>query len=144
MENLNFYEPPVGGRVNSPKLRGAAQFIREFEGLPQGVTRFDLLKLVKHAGPFAGFSSKMIQLLEYYILFTRDCDWVANGQPIVYQALSKTALTHEQSKDSPLDRQLYCKNNCPMKKVTYSFVIHNPTVQKMSYTQLFGRRIRVV
>ncbi len=92
MENLNFYEPPVGGRVNSPKLRGAAQFIREFEGLPQGVTRFDLLKLVKHAGPFAGFSSKMIQLLEYYILFTRDCDWGANGQPIVYQALSKTAL----------------------------------------------------
>lgn len=92
MENLNFYEPPVGGRVNSPKLRGAAQFISEFEGLPKGVTRFDLLKLVKHAGPFAGFSSKMIQLLEYYILFTRDCDWVANGQPIVYQALSKTAL----------------------------------------------------
>ena len=86
------YEPPVGGRLNSPQFRGAAQFINQFEGLPKGVTRFDLLKLVKQAGPFAGFSAKMIQLLEYYLLFTRDCDWAAHSQPIVYQALSKTAL----------------------------------------------------
>jgi len=92
MGNTSMYEPPVGGRINSPKFRGAAKIINEFEGLPKGVTRFDLLKLVKQAGPFVGFSSKMIQLLEYYILFTRDCDWTAHGQPIVYQALSKTAL----------------------------------------------------
>jgi replication initiation protein RepC len=92
MENLNIYEPPVGGRINSPKLRGAAQLINQFEGLPKGVTRFDLLKLVKQAGPFAGFSAKMVQLLEYYILFTRDRDWATHGQPIVYQAVSKTAL----------------------------------------------------
>jgi replication initiation protein RepC len=92
MENLNIYEPPVGGRINSPKFRGAAQLVSDFAGLPKGVTRFDLLKLVKRTGPFAGFSSKMTQLLEYYILFTRDSDWTANGRPIVYQALSKTAL----------------------------------------------------
>jgi hypothetical protein len=92
MGNTSMYEPPVGGRTSSPKFRGAVQFINEFKGLPKGVTRFDLLKLVKQAGPFAGFSSKMIQLLEYYILFTRECDWVAQGQPIVFQALSKTAL----------------------------------------------------
>lgn len=91
MENVSFYEPPVGGRINSPKLRGVAQFVSTFEGLPEGVTRFDLLKLVKNAGPIAGFTPKMIQLLEYYILFTRDCDWAANSQPIVFQALSKTA-----------------------------------------------------
>lgn len=91
MENVSFYEPPVGGRINSPKLRGIAQFVSTFEGLPAGVSRFDLLKLVKNAGPIAGFTPKMIQLLEYYILFTRDCDWTANSQPIVFQALSKTA-----------------------------------------------------
>jgi hypothetical protein len=68
MENVSFYEPPVGGRINSPKLRGVAQFVSTFEGLPDGVTRFDLLKLVKNAGPIAGFTPKMIQLLEYYIL----------------------------------------------------------------------------
>jgi replication initiation protein RepC len=92
MENVSLYEPPAGGRINSPKLRGAARLINDFEGLPEGVTRFDLLRLVKQAGPFAGFSAKMVQLLEYYILFTRDCDWAAHGQPIVYQALSRTAL----------------------------------------------------
>lgn len=70
--------------------------------------------------------------------------WCVNRAKSPGTGLIQTIPTHEQSKDSPLDRQLYCKNNCPMKKVTYSFVIHNPTVQKMSYTQLFGKRLRVV
>lgn len=92
MEHYNHYEPPVGGRINSPKFRGAESFIKDFPGLPAGVTRFDLLKLVKQAGPSAGFTPKMIQLLEYYLLFTQECDWKAGNQPIVYQALTKTAL----------------------------------------------------
>jgi replication initiation protein RepC len=92
METLNFYEPPSGGRVSSPKFREATLTSEAFKGLPEGVTRYHLLNLVKKVGPEAGFSAKMIHLLEYYIHFTREDDWQDGARPIVYQALSKTAL----------------------------------------------------
>ena len=34
----------------------------------------------------------MVQLLEYYILFTKEHDWKDGARPIVYQSLYKTAL----------------------------------------------------
>jgi hypothetical protein len=49
MENVSLHEPPVGGRINPPQFRGAARLVNQFEGLPKGVTRFDLLRLVKQA-----------------------------------------------------------------------------------------------
>jgi hypothetical protein len=63
-----------------------------FEGLPQDVDRYDLLILVKRAGKGAGFSSAMIELLDYYMAFTRECDWEQGARPIVFQSVSKTAL----------------------------------------------------
>lgn len=93
MNIIETYNPPLsGGRVSSPKIRGADQFSDEFEGLAEDAKRFELLKLVKRVGAYAGFTSKMVQLLEYYLVFTKDCDWKAGNRPIVYQALSKTAL----------------------------------------------------
>lgn len=91
METVNFYEPPKGGRVSSPKFRGLAQISEEFDGLPQGVKHFDLLHLVKDVGPHVGFTPKMIALLEYYVRFTRESDWQSGGHPIVYQSQAKTA-----------------------------------------------------
>ena len=81
-----------GGRRSSPKFRETIAIAEDFSGLPEGVTHFDLLKLVKRAGREVGFTSKMIELLEYYILFTRAQDWEDGAQPIVYQSLYKTAL----------------------------------------------------
>lgn len=92
MTQLYQYEPPIGGRISSPKIRGKIQFLDTFEGIEEDADRYELLKLVKRVGSYAGFTSRMIQLLEYYIIFTKDCDWKAGGRPIVYQALSKTAL----------------------------------------------------
>ena len=93
MNIIETYNPPLsGGRISSPKIRGADQFSDEFEGLAEDAKRFELLKLVKRVGAYAGFTSKMVQLLEYYLVFTKDCDWKAGNRPIVYQALSKTAL----------------------------------------------------
>ena len=103
MENLNFYEPPKGGRVSSPKFRGLAQISEDFEGLPKGVTRFNLLHLVKDVGPSVGFTPRMIELLEYYLLFTRDCDWQEGGQPIVYQSQIRTAK-HFQVSERQIQR----------------------------------------
>ncbi len=91
MENTGFYEPPKGGRLSSPKIRGMDLISEEFEGLPEGVTRVDLVHLVKDAGAHVGMTPAMINLLEYYLRFTRDCDWSDGGRPIVYQSLLKTA-----------------------------------------------------
>ncbi|TWT86741.1 hypothetical protein Mal64_35700 [Pseudobythopirellula maris] len=81
-----------GGRVASDRYRQSLEVCEAFAGLEPGFGRFDLLLLVKRAGRDAGFTPKMIQLVEYYLtVFTRDIDW-EEGRPIVYQSLSKTAL----------------------------------------------------
>jgi hypothetical protein len=81
-----------GGRISSPELRHAQQLCADFAGLEATTNRYDLLLLVKRAGKAAGFSSRMIQLLDYYMAFTRDADWEEGARPIVYQSQSKTAL----------------------------------------------------
>ncbi|MBU0791976.1 MAG: hypothetical protein KKC55_16130 [Gammaproteobacteria bacterium] len=91
MQNIGSYQPPVGGRKSSPKIRGMLQIASDFEGLPEGVDRLDLLHLVKDVGSYGGFTQNMVALLEYYVMFTRDCDWAQGGRPIVYQSLVKTA-----------------------------------------------------
>lgn len=83
---------PGGGRIASPKLRHSLEQCEEFEGLEEKVSRYDLLLLVKRAGKKAGFSPRMIALLDYYMSFTRDIDWEEGSRPIVYQSLARTAL----------------------------------------------------
>ena len=83
---------PGGGRIASPKLRHSQEQCEEFDGLDKNANRYDLLLLVKRVGKAAGFSPRMITLLDYYMSFTRDIDWEEGGRPIVYQSLAKTAL----------------------------------------------------
>ena len=81
-----------GGRVSSPTKRQLDAQIQDFTGLEENVNRYDLLLLVKRIGKKAGFTPRMISLLDYYMAFTRDCDWEQGSSPIVYQGISKTAL----------------------------------------------------
>jgi replication initiation protein RepC len=83
---------PGGGRIASPKLRQSLEQCEDFAGLEEKVSRYDLLLLVKRAGKSAGFSPRMIALLDYYMSFTRDIDWEEGSRPIVYQSLARTAL----------------------------------------------------
>ena len=85
-------QSPGGGRIASPKLRHSLEQCEEFDGLDKNVNRYDLLLLVKRVGKAAGFTPRMIALLDYYMSFTRDIDWEEGGRPIVYQSLAKTAL----------------------------------------------------
>lgn len=84
------YQP--GGRVGSPGFWAAKAHAEEFAGLEEGADRYGLLLLAKQAGKLGGFTPRMIQLLEYYLAYTRDIDWEEGGRPIVYQSLSRTAL----------------------------------------------------
>ena len=82
----------TGGRRSSPELRASIEMAEAFEGLPAEVERYDLLTLVKRAGRQAGFTSGMIELLDYYMAFTRECDWEEGARPVIFQSLSRTAL----------------------------------------------------
>ena len=81
-----------GGRISSDRYRTSLAYADDFAGLEEGVNRYELLLLVKRIGKAAGFTSRMIQLLDYYFAFTRDGDWEEGNRPIVYQSLSRTAL----------------------------------------------------
>ncbi len=88
--------PPLrqsrGGRIGSSKLRHSLEQCEDFAGLEEDTNRYDLLLLVKRIGKSAGFTPRMINLLDYYMSFTRDIDWEEGASPIVYQSLSRTAL----------------------------------------------------
>ena len=81
-----------GGRISSSLHRRAQEQAEDFTGLEENVNRYDLLLLVKRIGKQAGFTPRMINLLDYYMAFTRDIDWEQGSSPIIYQSLSKTAL----------------------------------------------------
>jgi len=81
-----------GGRISSSSHRKSYEQVEDFTGLEDNVNRYDLLLLVKRIGKQAGFTPRMINLLDYYMAFTRDCDWEQGSSPIVYQSISKTAL----------------------------------------------------
>jgi len=91
MEQIRTYEPPVGGRVSSPKFRASLQRAEEFNGLEEDVNRFHALKLIKKAGKDAGFTAELIELLEYYLVRTDEIDWTEGNQPICYQSVVNTA-----------------------------------------------------
>ena len=92
ISTASHYLSPGGCRIGSAGFRQAQTFCEEFTGLEEGVNRYDLLLLVKKIGQQAGFTPRMIQLLDYYMAYTRDCDWEEGARPIVYQSISRTAL----------------------------------------------------
>lgn len=94
MKPLSEFLPgkPSGGRIATAPYLEAIENSETFDGLEEGTDRYSLLLLVKKAGKSAGFSPRMIQLLDYYMAYTRDIDWAAGSAPIVYQSVSRTAL----------------------------------------------------
>ncbi len=92
MTDLFFTEFTSGTYTSTPKIRACLTDIEEHEGLSKDVDRYALLTLVKRVGKALGFTPRMIQLLDYYMSFTRECDWQRGARPIVFQSVSKTAL----------------------------------------------------
>jgi replication initiation protein RepC len=88
----NHSQPIPGGRIASDALRASRQLAADFCGLEEGADRYGLLLLVKRVGKIGGFTPRMIQLLDYYVAYTRDVDWEEGSRPVVYQSLSRAAL----------------------------------------------------
>lgn len=81
-----------GGRIASPAFRQSLDQCEDFTGLEEKTNRYDLLLLAKRTGKLAGFSPRMIYLLDYYMAFTCELDWEEGSRPIVYQSLARTSL----------------------------------------------------
>ncbi len=81
-----------GGRIASPAFRQSLDQCEDFAGLEENTNRYDLLLLAKRTGKLAGFSPRMIYLLDYYMAFTCELDWEEGSRPIVYQSLARTSL----------------------------------------------------
>ena len=92
LQNIEELKQSRGGRISSSSHRKSYEQVEDFTGLEDNVNRYDLLLLVKRIGKQAGFTPRMISLLDYYMAFTRECDWEQGSSPIIYQSLSKTAL----------------------------------------------------
>ena len=92
LSNIAELKQSRGGRISSSSHRKSYAQVEDFTGLEENVNRYDLLLLVKRMGKKAGFTPRMINLLDYYMAFTRDQDWEQGSSPIIYQSLSKTAL----------------------------------------------------
>ncbi len=92
LQNIAELKQGRGGRISSSSHRKSYAQADDFTGLEENVNRYDLLLLVKRMGKQAGFTPRMINLLDYYMAFTREIDWEQGSSPIIYQSLSKTAL----------------------------------------------------
>lgn len=69
-----------------------AQPVEFFEGLPSGVSHYDLFQLVQNLEKKIGLSSAAVQHLHYLITHTRDVDWGPGAAPIVYRSVQNTAM----------------------------------------------------
>ena len=92
MQTLTHHTPHCTSRISNNRHRHTHALREDFEGLEEDVQRYDLLLLVKKAGRAGGFSPAMVELLDYYMAYTRDIDWEEGSNPIVYQSIARTAL----------------------------------------------------
>jgi|TARA_R110002126_G_scaffold291807_1_gene459699 replication initiation protein RepC len=81
------------------------------------------LTLIKRLGKHSGYNAQMINLLDYYLSFTRDIDWEGKGAPIVYQSLCRTSYDFSLSvrqiqriEKSLADKQLIRWHDSPNNK----------------------------
>ncbi len=86
-----------GSRRASNAYLSSLARAREFSGLPDGMTRFDLIHLVRDAGACVGMTRRQIEHLEFLITYTRDRDWTAGERPVVYLTVMSTARARQVS-----------------------------------------------
>ncbi|WP_161831174.1 replication initiation protein RepC [Pseudovibrio sp. POLY-S9] len=64
---------------------------KNFSGLPEGVSRWDVLSLVKRLHRALKLTTTQIAHLEFLIGYTREQDWCNGSSPIVYLTVGLTA-----------------------------------------------------
>ncbi len=74
-----------------------------FAGLPDGVSRYDLLHQLKRAAPQLGFPTRLVSLMEYLVQVTSECDWQGYEAPVAwpsnYQLMARFGISRTAVKD---------------------------------------------
>ncbi len=83
---------PTGGRELSPAHRRAIALADDFAGLPDGVGRYEVIKLLRRVGAAFGWTRPLIAHLELLIGYTREADWAPGGRPIVWLSVRATEI----------------------------------------------------
>ncbi|WP_193777969.1 replication initiation protein RepC, partial [Pseudovibrio sp. W74] len=79
------------GNTSRQQNENAEVAARSFAGLPVGVSRWDVLTLVKKLQRELGLTATQVAHLEFLVGYTRDQDWESGSNPIVYLTVSATA-----------------------------------------------------
>ena len=83
---------PTGGRELSPAHRRAVALADNFAGLPDGMGRYEVIKLLRRVGAASGWNRQLIAHLELLIGYTCEADWAPGGRPIVWLSVRATAI----------------------------------------------------
>lgn len=83
--------PLAGLRPSTPTGRRALAQADNFQGLPEGITRWRLSAALRAAARHLDLNPMMLRLLEHYIDCTWDADWAADSEPVVIRPLVETA-----------------------------------------------------
>ncbi|KKJ75212.1 hypothetical protein WH95_19525 [Kiloniella litopenaei] len=96
----------VGSRAYSPKAMELAKLCASFQGLPEGVSRFEILSLLEFIGHDFGFKQTHIRYLARAIKFSSEKDWVPESfhPPVVWQSVMSIAI--EMNRDERTVRRI--------------------------------------
>lgn len=81
---IHEYNPSTHRKIN----KSVYALARKFQGLPEGVTKFDVLRVAKQAKVI---SNQEAIYLEYMIKLTSDQDWQCGGHPRIYAGVMTIA-----------------------------------------------------
>ncbi|WP_159436493.1 plasmid replication protein RepC [Pseudovibrio sp. Tun.PSC04-5.I4] len=79
------------GNTSRQQNEMAEKAAKDFKGLPEGVSHWDVLSLLKRARLAMNLTGALISYLEFLMGFTRLQDWQSGSSPIVYLTVSATA-----------------------------------------------------
>ena len=82
---------PRGSRHATDACIAARCAADAFDGLPDGMDRLELIRLVKSAGGRIGMNRRQIDYLAFQVAYTRDCDWRPGARPIAYATVTTAA-----------------------------------------------------
>lgn len=82
---------PRGSRHATDACIAARCAADAFDGLPDGMDRLELIRLVKSAGGRIGMNRSQIDYLAFQVAYTRDCDWRPGARPIAYATVTTAA-----------------------------------------------------
>ena len=103
------YATAPGLRSLTPQSSASRQAADDFGGLPPGVTRSDLMRVLEKGGPRCGLTSAQVQRLLYLVRHTAEIDWQDGGaMPVVWVSVSKMAhdLGVSRQRIAEVERQL--------------------------------------